>query len=340
MNINKKYCCLFALLICSYLISCSSIPKQELGAYSENFTLAKTTTQDIILLVKIIAESETPVGHESEVLLEEKINSLNARIEALELISIYNDILVSLASGTDPSAVYGSFTRLSTGLTSFGSSKINSLVESVLPYGELFSQAVSLIDNAIKAEKFKEAVDAAHKPILGIIDILIDDADDLFEIQYQTVSRNLDIERDKIIEARFDFQELVNSFKASEDVEQLLFEFNGVMQLMNTSSNELPEPVVSSSEGNTEVTTTDLNIMKLSIDELFTSVQNYNSTVDQLKAMDEVKEQYKIILQTTSESFENLHLAIQQDQYLLPIDITIEVLNLRKAYLKLQEAKR
>ena len=334
---NKKIVC--ALIVIS-LVGCSGIPRQDLENYVTNFNSAKSTTQDIILIVKLIAESESEQSNEGAVALEEKINALDARLDALDLISNYNDILVSLASGTDPEAVYGSLQNLGNGLSSFGSKSISSLVENAMPYGELISQAVALIDNAIKAEQFKDAVNAAHKPIQGIIDILIQDSDDLFEIQEQSLSKRQDPERDKIIDLRFSFQELINSYSAEENIESLISEFNENLILMNVPSEELPDQVEYLSGGTNNPDVADINTLKLLVNQLSVHIQNYNKIVEQLEAIADVKLQYQNLLQVTSESFENLNFAIQHEQYFLPIDLTIDVLNLRKAYLKLQEAKQ
>ena len=334
---NKKN--VFAVIVVS-LIGCSGIPRQDLGNYVTNYNSVKSTTQDIILIVKLVAESEAEQNNEGAVALEEKLNALDARLDALELISNYNDILVSLASGTDPEAVYGSLQNLSDGLSSFGIKSISSLVENVMPYGELISQAVTLIDNAVKAEQFKDAVDAAHKPIQGIIDILIQDSDDLFEIQVQSLSKRQDPERDKITDLRFSFDELINSYSADENIENLISEFNENLVLMTVPSDEQPDPVDNLSSGANKPAAADLNTLKLLINQLSVHIHNYNKIILQLEALEDVKLQYENLLRLTSESFENLNFAVQHNQYFLPIDLTIDALNLRKAYLKLQEAKQ
>ncbi len=84
------------------LTACSGVPKQEFSNYVTNFNSANSTTRDIILGVWVTEESKFDGSHEQQAILEQKRKALDARLDALELISKYNNILVGLASGQTP----------------------------------------------------------------------------------------------------------------------------------------------------------------------------------------------------------------------------------------------
>ena len=334
-----KYKYLIVLTILMLLTACSGVPKQEFSNYVTNFNSAKSTTQDIILGVWVTEESKYDGSHKQQVKLEQKLKALNARLAALELISKYNNILVRLASGTDPAAVQSNLMNLSDGLSSFGSNSLSSFVKAAAPYGELIASAVTLIDNAIKANEFKNAVQAAHKPILGIIEILQQDADDLFEIQIQNISDILDPERDQIINISFDYLGFVNTLDASEDVNTEIDGYNKSLLMMNVKPDKRPDPIKHLPDSSHTAEASDLSILKLLSNQTIERINKYNNIIEQINAIYEVKIEYKKVLKSTSQAFNNLNFAVQHEQYVLQTDFVIDVLNLRKAYLKLQEAK-
>jgi hypothetical protein len=327
------------LLLFLMLTSCSSIPKQEFGNYLDNFNYVNKTTQEIILVMKLIAESESQGTQEDELILEEKLNALDARLAAMDLIDKYNNVLVELASGTDPEAIGGSLQNISDGLSYFGTNNLTSLLSNVAPYGEIFSQAVALIDNAIKENKFKEAVDAAQKPIQAIIDILLQDADDLFEIQAQTLGDKEDSYRNRINNLRFDFQDFVNTLENDDKVKSSIDDFNKVIRTMKTSNDKPTDPIIYSPLNAQSPNSNDYNMLKIISLQIEGNIIEFNKIVAQINAVEEVKISYKEALKATSDAFKNLNFSIQNNQRVMPIDFAIYALNLSKAYLKLQEAK-
>ena len=335
-----KYISLLVIPVLMLLTACSAVPKQEFSNYVTNFNSAKSTTQDIILGVWVVEESKNDGSYEQQAKLEQKLKALNARLDALELISKYNNILVGLASGTDPAAVESNLTNLSEGLSSFGSNSLSSLVKSVAPYGEIIANAVTLIDNAIKANEFRKAVQDAYKPVIGIIDIMQQDADDLFEIQIQYLSDDLDPERNQIINLRFDYQDFVNTLNSSEDVNSEISNYNNSIQLMNAKPDKRPDPIVHLPVSSHDADASDYNMLKLMSNQTSEHINKYDNIIEQINALNDVKAEYKNVLKSTSQAFNNLNFAIQHEQYVLQTDFIIDVLALRKSYLKLQEAKQ
>ena len=247
---------------------------------------------------------------------------------------------MGLASGTDPTAVQSNLMNLSDGLSSFGSNSLSSLVTSAAPFGELIVSAVSLIDNAIKANEFRNAVQAAYKPIMGIIEILEQDADDLFEIQIQNISEILDPERDQIVNLRFDYQDFVNTLDTSEDVIIEIESYNKNLLMMNVKPDKRPDPIDHLPDNSHTADASDYSVLKLLSNQTKEHINRYNNIIEQINAVYDVKIEYKKVLNSTSQAFNNLNFAVQHQQYVLQTDFVIDVLDLRKAYLKLQEAKQ
>lgn len=335
-----KYKSLMVLPFLMLLTACSGVPKQEFSNYITNFNSAKSTTRDIILGVWVTEESKYDGSHGQQAKLEQKLKALDARLAALELIGKYNNILVGLASGTHPAAVQSNLMNLSDGLSSFGSTSLSSFVMSAAPYAELIASAVSLIDNAIKANEFRNAVQAAHKPILGIIEILQQDADDLFEIQIQNIGEFLDPERDQIINLRFDYKGFVNTLDASKDVSSEIDSYNKILVMMNVKPDKIPDLIIHLPDSSHTANASDLSILKLLSNQTIEHINKYNNIIEQINAIYAVKVEYKNVLKSTAQAFNNLNFAVQHKQYVLQTDFAVDVLDLRKAYLKLQEAKQ
>ncbi|MBE0622808.1 MAG: hypothetical protein IH605_19625 [Burkholderiales bacterium] len=328
---------IFALL--TMLMGCSGIPQHELDSYVSSFKTAKSTTQDIILNAKNSAEKAndgTNVGRQT---LAQRQRALDARLAALDLIDKYNDILVKLATGTDAAAVKGSLEGLSTNLKSFGVAQLTSFAAQATPYFGIISKAVGLIDDSIKAEKFNEAVSAAQDPIQAIIGILREDADDLGEIQTQLLAMKQDPERDQLLDLYFKFAALSNGLIADADVGKAITDLNLAWATLSIDPAKRPIAVAPVASGGRAATAADKAVLQTIVSQTAARVAAYNKIGDQIRAEGEVTEAYKGVLEATSRNFADLNVAIAKKREMAPISFAINVLNLRKAYLALQEAK-
>lgn len=175
---------------------------------------------------------------------------------------------------------------------------------------------------------------------MGIIDILQLDADDLFEIQIQNISEIRDPERDQIINLRFDYQDFVNTLDASEDVNTEIESYNKTLLMMKVKPDKRPDPIIHLPNSSHAADASDYSILKLLSNQTTEHINKYNNITEQINAIYDVKVEYKKVLNSTAQAFNNLNFAVQHEQYVLQTDFVIDVLDLRKAYLKLQEAKQ
>jgi hypothetical protein len=341
-----------AALLCAVIMlhRCATIPHKEFETYRSNFASAKSAAQDVILTAKIAAEmvaksSDNPDGpNVRQEKLTDRITALDARLQALELISEYNEVLVDLASGTDPDAVVGNLTTLSNGLNSFGVLGLTKLVEEASPLFGVVSQTVAVIDDLIKKKKFKEAANAAQVPIIAIIEILKEDANSIHEIQAELMFLKQDEEYNAIVSLKKRFNNLANAYLPSDDLDKLIGSFNTVItelkadEAIITALNITHTPATGGEV--VHATTADLETMKNLVDQIEVRISAYNNYEDQVLAHQTLINEYKNVLTATANSFISLNTAVLSNQRAATMAFLSNALALRKAIIEYQEVKK
>ncbi len=340
---------LIALILTALIAGCITIPSQEFVIYQNNFNNAKSLIQEIILGAKVAAEAvaqhpDNPNGlNVRQKNLNERNAALDARLAAVELIDEYNVALVSLASGADPSAVKGNLNNIVDGLGAFDTSAITNITATITPLVGVISQAVSIIDDLIKQEKFKEAVEKAQKPIVSIIKILIDDADSIHEIEAQLISLRQDVEFDRLTALKKRFLQLANIYKATKEVTKLVSEFNELTRSLKIQDELLVKDLqVEHTPGKKASVPklAELETMHTLVEQMHDHVEKINAFTDQVLAHKTVIEEYKKVLRATSNAFLKLNTAVRTNQQAGTSKFLANMLTLRKAVMEYQEAKQ
>lgn len=321
------------------LAGCPGIPKQALDDYVNNFNLAKNTTQDIFLSGKVLAKKANDGSATGNKEFQKREAALDARLKAIDVIGKYNDVLVSLASGTDPASVKGNFEGFLHGLDSFGVESLSSFAGAAGPYGQVIAMAVSAIDDYLKKEKFVEAVEEAERPIQGLIDILKKDADSLNTIQSRELAKQQVPIKNQVDTLRFSFSDAVNVFAKGTKIDKAVTDFNKMNASMQISPKKKPNILHKPAGGSPNAKPEDIGLLKLMVAQMEAQVSGYNQIGQQIEAYRKVISQYKETLEVTKKSFKNLNHAIQNKQRLAPMEIGGTVLKLRQAYLEFQEAR-
>lgn len=342
-----------ATLLCVVIIlcGCATIPHKEFETYRSNFASAKSAAQDVILSAKIAAEIVAKSGDNRDgpnvrqEKLTDRITALDARLQALELISQYNEVLVDLASGTDPEAVVGNLTTLSSGLSSFGVSGLTKLVEEATPLFGVVSQTVAVIDDLIKKKKFKEAANAAQTPIIAIIEILQEDANSIHEIQEQLILLRQDKEYSAIVSLKKRLNNLANAYPQSDALNELIDSFNRRVitdlkddQAIIDDLNITHTPATGGAAA--PANTADLETMKTLVDQIEVGISAHNNYEDQVSAHHRLINEYKKVLTATANSFISLNTAVLSNQRAATTAFLANALNLRKAIIEYQEVKK
>ncbi len=309
--------------------------------YRSNFNTARTASEEILITMKVRANQvaehpDNPDGpNVRRQKLEERIAALDARLRAWELIAQYNDVLVSLASGTDPAAIENDLTSLANNLSTFGISSLTKLVEGASPVFGVISEAAAMIDDFIKKEKFKEAVTAAQKPILGIIDILREDSDDIIVIEEQLIMLKQDNEYMELARFVRRLRSMVNAYAQSEELDKLISQYNeSIEQLKEDDRDIINELKISHRpfDNLADANAIDFETMKILVDQIDERISSYNALSDQVEALNALMKEYNELITATQNSFISFNTAARNA-------FLSDVLNLRKALIKYRETK-
>jgi hypothetical protein len=329
--------------------SCTQIPQVEFETYRNNFNTARNASEEILLTMKVRAEyiAQHPDNPDESNLrqekLKERIEALNARLKAWELIAHYNDVLVSLASGTDPAAIENNLTTLGNNLNTFGNSSLTKLVEKASPIFGIISQAVTMIDDFIKKEKFKEAVTAAQKPVLGILDILREDSEDITKIEEQLIMLKQDDEYLELTRLVKRLRSMANMYAKSKDLDDLLSKHNKSIDQLKNEDRDIINAlkILPTPSGNpVDVNSVEFETMKILMDQINERISSYNAFSDQVETLNVAMEEYNVLLTATQSSFVILNTGNHEAQRLATITFLVDTLNLRKAIIEYREAKQ
>lgn len=170
-----------------------SVPSQQLSIYREVSLEAADATTAMWLQARIDARriADHRLNHasasERSRQLATRLEDIRFRLEAVELINRYDAALIALAEGRDPDAIESDVRGILTGLKSIPLAPIGRFVGEVTPYAGAISAAIDLLESAVRARRFHEAVAAAAPAITAISELLTRDAQSLAEIRTQLV---------------------------------------------------------------------------------------------------------------------------------------------------------
>lgn len=331
------------ILLLGGLAGCSSVPTAEFSVYQQKFASVKTGAEDLYLRADVIAENianrPEKEGTFTERLKELEVRraALSARLAALEMVDSYNGILASLAAGTSADDLKADITGLQQGLSSFNVAQMSSLVEKATPFTGVISQGISLVETAVKRKKFKKAVIDAQRPLTGILEILIADADDLQDIFIQELKREQDPYRKQIDSCGSRFYRRLKELKLTDDLESLLVRHNQIRSQMNRIG--VAQITYKPAGSVTEPAAADIEALTLMVDQAELNVISYNRVEGEILAQSGVFEEYRNVLKATQRAFMALPTAIEATQFAATSAFIKQARDLRKAILRLQEAR-
>jgi hypothetical protein len=335
-----------------WLVGCASVPQQQFDGYLKSYGLVRSTTQDIMLHAKIAAEqvsqdpSNPDTAMEKHRKLQQRESDIETRQQMLDLIDQYNQVLVSLATGADPKAVETDLTDITQGLQSLHPEKLSGFAGKVNPYLAVVSEAIGLIDTALKNKAFAKAINAAQKPMSEILGILEEDASSISEV----IEARLALKQHPVYfsttRLRLRLESLANSSKGDADVEA---EIGNALAGANASiaqarwirppSTALTALMYTPGPSASPIDASVLETMRLAKDELQSKVSEANQMADENAAQKQLITEYRNSLIATKSAFRDLNMSIESGRRLATISFLTSARKLRKAYLELQEAK-
>lgn len=331
------------------LVSCQTIPTQEFDAYLAHFQTAKTATEDVILKARIRAKTIADDPRNRDITsvrakqLKNRQAALQARLEALSVIDSYNRVLTGLASGRPPEDIASDMVSFSDGLSEFNVDGISDLVDAGSPYLGLISEAISLIDGYILAKQFGKVAAAGEKPVLGIVQVLVDDADNLVSIESQWIKLNYtDPHRKQINDIRKQIQRLALTIEANKGVDRVIVVTNAHLQRYRIDAAKKPPVIdndVDPSQKPVAARASDIEVLKLLAARLGESVDEFNAGLDRIDAYEAMIVEYQGVLGSTSKSLVSLNRMIATGRPAAGVDLVTSVYRLRESYLALEEAQ-
>lgn len=338
----------FAVLVAG-LAGCAGVPRASFDSYLNSFAAVRSQAQDLYLRSEIIAEdiADRPetTGTVSEKLkqLEARRGALKSRLEALSLIDRYNSVLSRLAAGTSAEDIQAQVTGLQQDLSSFDVSGITNLVQKAVPYVGALTQGIAFVEDAVKKAKFRDAVKAAQKPLAGIVDILVADADDLVDITVQELKHEQDPYREQIdaYSRRFNIRlrglKMTPDAAATAELQALLAKINDARQSMGTAGFKPLAPQAAPNAA--EPMPVDVDALTALVGQVTTSVIAYNKLEDQIKAQHALIAGYRRTLLATKKAFVALAGDVEATRISATSDFIKQAVELKRAALQLQEAK-
>jgi hypothetical protein len=275
--------------------------------------------------------------------LKNRKAALDARLETLSIIDSYNRVLTSLASGRSPEDISVDLESFSDGLSEFNVGGISNLVESSSLYLGIISQAISLIDGYILAEQFGKIAVEGEKPVLGIVQVLVDDADNLLVIETEWIKLDeMDPHRKQVNATRKQIQNLATTLAANENVTRVIVTANDHLKRYRTDAAKKP-PVtdvdVKPPKQPVPATASDIEVLKLLATRLGENVDGFNERLDRIDAYVAMIAEYKNVLGSTSKSLVSLNRVIVTGRRAAAVDLATSVFRLRESYLALEEAQ-
>ncbi|MDX6768928.1 MAG: hypothetical protein SF051_05305 [Elusimicrobiota bacterium] len=329
-----------ALLV---VTGCGTVPQASFNSYLQSFSGVKANAEDLYLRSTLAAENIAS-RPEKEGTVAEKFKELENRKAALEtglaavnLIDRYNSVLIALASGKSKESVQSDLTGLQQDLSSLNLQRITKMVEKAGPYLEVVSQGVALVEDTIKRKKFAEAVAAAQKPMAGIVDILIIDADNLEELLVQDIQREQDPYFKQIGSYGGRVNKRLKELKSTPEIVTLLGRVNQARVSLAHESVTALEP--QAGESASTASSADLDALTVLAGQTESAALAYNKIEERVKAQRAVFREYKNALLATKRTFAALKDDTEAGRYAATRDFIQQARDLRMAALKLREAR-
>jgi hypothetical protein len=336
----------------AFIAGCSSIPKAELNRYADAFRQAKSASEDIILSGQTAVEEETSDARsklpipERVARLKKTTESFEARLLALQIVQDYNSILLRLAAGESPGQLKADLETLQTSLKAFNISGLSRIVANAGPYGQMIATAISLIDDALRNRAFRNAVNEGEAPVLGILQILRDDADSIHTI---IKGRRMARQTAALADIAPMHQTIMSTLEATDwsaatakqQADGIVKEYDFIAKSLNAAPLKwtLPAPAVAAAPPAGAPAAQPATVAALTglIEQVRNRIKEINVISEEIEAHRRVIAQYKELLDETGKALQALRVATRGTRSAATRDFIKAVLSLRKAYLELHE---
>lgn len=326
------------------LTGCVTPPKASFDSYLQSFASVRTNADELYLRSKLAAQdiANDPTSEDSVSdrvkKLEERKAALDTGLAAIALIDRYNRVLTALAAGRSPESVQSDLSGLAQDLQGLNIQKISNVVAKAAPYMDVVVGGISLIEDALKKRKFAEAVNVAQKPMAGILDILVLDADHIEGLLVQGIQDEQDPYKDQLGSYASRFRQRITELKSTPDVGGLRARVEAARKSIN-KPDEFPPIEGQPKEGAPAPTSGDLDSLTMLASQTELAAIAYNRIEARVHAQSAVISEYKGALAATKRSFATLKADMESGRFGATTDFILKAQDLKMATLKLREAR-
>ena len=241
-------CCVAAGLV----QGCAQIPLKEFHSYQQAFNETQSVAKEVLAdyadardSVPTVPpsgarrDSDTPPAATNTVVLPypahfapplsaaiaTKPDDLAVRLQALDTVARYNDILSALAEGKSVAQVKASAKGFATSLerlqSVIGNPSLGKLTSSLGSYLPLVNTVLGIIENARTRAEFIEATRRGEPLVRQILDIFIEDTRDFYGVRYTLIDTSVARLKTAIQDNRETMQKLARAHLAPTDPEQV-----------------------------------------------------------------------------------------------------------------------
>lgn len=331
----------FAVIVA--LTGCVTPPKASFDSYLQSFASVRTNADELYLRSKLAAadiadrpETEGTVSERLKNLADRKA-ALDTGLAAVALIDRYNKVLTALASGRSPESVESDLSGLAQDLQGLNVQRISQVVAKAAPYMDVVVGGISLIEDALKKRKFADAVTAAQRPMGGILEILLVDADHMEELLIQDIKSEQDPYFNQMGSYGSRFNRRLKELKGTADVEALRARVDEARK--SIKSEEMGPLTGQATDNAASPTATDLDSMTMLASQTELAAIAYNKIEARVQAQRGVIAEYKNALSATKRSFATLKADMEGGRALATSDFILRAQDLKMATLKLREAR-
>lgn len=324
----------------TWLVACTTIPKEHFDAYQQSFAQVKVSTEDMLLQARARTEAwaehpnNTTAAAERVQKVRTWLASLEDRQDALDTIDQYNTVLVRLAAGEDPEAMEGSLKGIADGLTSFNSSSLSAGVAASVPYFGVAAKLLSAIEDQAKREEFKRLVAEAQGPMTEIVQILIADAPNLRVILVSELELERNMLKAHIVDIKFRFDGLGKKFKTSEELKERYKQHNELRSSLNA------DPKLKATKhtpGAIDASASDKEVLTLIIEEEREIIAQANALTSRIEAQKRVTKAYVATLEAMNGFFVAMNTDLKQGKRQAAYEFVRRGLEYRQAIIEVRE---
>ena len=366
IRMNWLGCCVAAGLV----QGCAQIPLKEFQSYQQAFNETQSVAKEVLAdyadardsvptLPSLGAgrDSDAPPGavvlpypaHFAPPLsaaIATKPDDLAVRLQALDTVARYNDILSALAEGKSVAQVKASAKGFATSLerlqSVIGNPSLGKLTSSLGSYLPLVNTVLGIIENARTRAEFIEATRRGEPLVRQILDIFIEDTRDFYGVRYTLIDTQVVRLKTAIQDNRETMQTLARSHLAPTDSDQVkdLKELEDKVAAKLSAIGftgtkfQLP-PGGAGASPYSELVATQLVQFDATIE---SQVSDYNALVTKMNTYHGLLAKYVSLLEQTKQNLMLVRAAIDAPQDIVPQtqEVFLLVLEIRREFLQLR----